>query len=277
MYAAFGAGILLLAVLLTIMMSKPDSDDGIGTTKIAAATSQNKETPPPRKPKPKPKPPVDPPDPLDVSGPRVSPATPVEYEPEVVEPPGDGITSPGRDGPSLLEPSSPNTSVDVPVAQETSPEEDEPDSPSNVEDAPTIPPPPADAGDQLKKALSEAKSPDDFSKVAKQALQYVDQAILTGDGETAKSLLTWAVAAAREANDDELSKTATLRYLEVQGPLTEEVIEGAKKRAETWKPTLGSQERASDGMAESPGESVTAPAPPQRSLADLLEGDADAQ
>ncbi len=53
-----------------------------------------------------------------------------------------------------------------------------------------------------------------------------DQAILTGDGETAKALVTWAVAAAREAKDDELSKTATLRYLEVQVPLTEDVIEG---------------------------------------------------
>lgn len=146
----------------------------------------------------------------------------------------------------------------------------EPVSPSNVEDTPAIPPPPPDAEDQLKSALAEAKSPEEFRAVAEKALRYVDQAILTGDGETAKVLMTWAVAAAREAKDDALSKTATLRYLEVQGPLTEEVTEGARKRWETWKPPLGTKEEASSGMVVLSDELVTATAPPERSLADLV-------
>lgn len=100
----------------------------------------------------------------------------------------------------------------------------------------SITPLPADAEDQLKNGLARAQSPQEFRAVAEQALHHVDQAIAGNDPETAKKLVTWAVAAAREGNIDVLSKMASLRYLELQGPLTEDVILNAKKRLENWKP-----------------------------------------
>ncbi|MDY0165859.1 MAG: hypothetical protein RBS80_04900 [Thermoguttaceae bacterium] len=265
-YVALGAGVLLLAVLLANMMPKPDSDGGIGTIEIGrGGTKDPGKLPPPKLPKP----PVDPPDPPHVPAQQVHTATSTENGRKIVEPAGDGIASPGEDGPSSPQ----SLSLEPPIkpsAPGTSTEDDEPVSPSNVEDTQTIPPPPPDAEDQLTSPLAEAKSPEEFRSVAEKALRYVDQAILNGDSETAKVLMTWAVAAAREAKDDALSKTATLRYLEVQVPLSEEVIEGARKRWETWKPPLRSKEEASSGMVVLSDELVAATAPPQRSLADLV-------
>lgn len=130
-----------------------------------------------------------------------------------------------------------------------------------------IPPPPADAEDQLRNGLAKAQSLQEFRAVAEKALHYVDQAIVANAPETAKKLVTWAVAAAREAQIDDLSKTASLRYLELQRPLTEDVILGAKKRLESWKPMERLDQEAHSAA------SVPNSAPPQRSLADLLNGD----
>jgi len=88
---------------------------------------------------------------------------------------------------------------------------------------PTVPSLPPDAEEQLKKQLAEAKTGQDYRAVAEQALRFVDQAIVADNADAAKQLVILVVAAAREAKDDELSKMATLRYLELQGVLPESV------------------------------------------------------
>ena len=89
---------------------------------------------------------------------------------------------------------------------------------------------PPDAEEQLKRRLAGAETRRDYREVAEQALRYVDQAIVAANADAARKLAVLAVSAAREAKDDELAKTATLRYLGLQGALSESMKDEARKR-----------------------------------------------
>lgn len=124
----------------------------------------------------------------------------------------------------------------------------------------------------MKEELAHAKSPQNFRAIADKALRYVDRAIAANDAGTAKKLVTWAVAAARESPDAELSNTTALRYLELQSPLTDDMIAAAKKRLGTHVPADAADESTDSAAASAPGSSGS-----QRSLADLVKVNHDSE
>jgi hypothetical protein len=73
----------------------------------------------------------------------------------------------------------------------------------------------ADARDRLKEAWATAQTPGDFAEVARSALRLADRAINAKNQRLAYDTLRLALAAARKSEDSELTKKATLRYLEV--------------------------------------------------------------
>ncbi len=87
-----------------------------------------------------------------------------------------------------------------------------------------------EAVEQFEGSLSQASSPEDFKAVAQQGLTLLDHAIVDGNHELAEKIAAAALAAARKAEDGELARKATLRFLDVQKPLTEPMKEEARKR-----------------------------------------------
>ncbi len=213
---------MLLVVLLAVLASGPGSDEiARRNQQKSSATSATQ--------------PADVADanPNGVPRPPVAAATPSENQPPVPQSPQEEMTPPGQDEPSSPEPSSFPPPMDAGAEPEATDGDLRPDDSPDTQ-IPTIPPLPPDAEEQLKSSVGEARSPQDFRAVTEKALRYVDQAIAAGDAETAKKLVSWAVATARDAGRDELSKSATLRYLELQGPLTASAMEDARKRLGTW-------------------------------------------
>jgi len=258
-YAGLGAVALLLVVLLAVVTSGPGPDEPADSGQQGATEDQDAgvaDAQPPAG-----------------SAPGVAAALPSEDKPPVQQQAQRTLPSPEQDQPSPPEeaaPVTPSPPADAAAIGETPRGDLKPDE-SPAPQIATVPPLPPDAEDQLKEELAQAKTPQNFQAIADKALRYVDRAIAGGDAETAKKLVAWALAAARESTDAELSKTAALRYLELQTPLTEDVIAAAKKRLGTWKPTpaVGPNE-----SQDPPAASVSGSDAPQRSLADLLQEDA---
>ena len=94
-----------------------------------------------------------------------------------------------------------------------------PEAPSDrtAEEVPIL-----DARDKLKEAWATAQTPGDFAEVARSALRFADRAINVKNQRLAYDTLTLALAAARKSEDSELTKQATLRYLEVQKMFSED-------------------------------------------------------
>lgn len=254
-YAGLGAVALLLVVLLAVVMSGPGPDELVdsgqqGATEDPGAGVADAHPP-------------------AGSGPGLVAAPPSEDKPPVQQQAQQTLAAPEQNQPSPPEEAvsvTPSPPTDAGASGEMPSGDLKPDESPDPQ-IPTIPPLPPDAEDQLKEELAQAKSPQNFRAIADKALRYVDQAIAASDAETAQKLVAWAVAAARESADAELSKTAALRYLELQTPLTEDVVAAAKKRLGTYVPEVGASE-STDSAA------VSAPAP-QRSLADLVKAEPD--
>jgi len=216
--------------------------DDVGVADLSPVSEPKGDPKPPAKIEPPEPDPVE--EPADSSGPGLS-----EFEPPVLA--GDSTVS------GMVEP---DTTVEEPDLHE-----------SQQAQTPAIPPLPPDAEEQLKSRLAQATSRQDYRAIAEEALRFADQAIITDDADTARTFVVLAVSAARECKDDTLSKTAALRYLDLQEPLTEEVIEGAKKRFGNWKPTSAVESESSNGRPDSSASSIPGSDAPQRSLADLVK------
>jgi hypothetical protein len=265
LYAAIVAGTLVLVILFAVLMSGPGSDEAVHSDQRERPASKPADTAAA--------------DSTAAPGARVAAATRSENE-ESPQPEAEHRnTAPEPEEPSPSEPlptqptveaiEDPEGSIDTAASSNKG----EPDDSSNSPVVPTVPVLAPDAEEELKRRLREAKALQDYEEVARDALQCVDQAIVANDAETAKELATLAIRAARECQDNELHKTAALRRVDVERPLTDAVIEDARKRLGAWQPPSASEAEAS--VRKDASASVAGSEPPQRSLADLVKAGSD--
>jgi hypothetical protein len=84
-----------------------------------------------------------------------------------------------------------------------------------------------EAAQRLREQFAGSKTEEDFSDAAQGLLVVSDRAIVQGNTDLAKELVTLALTAARRTDDAELKRTVTLRFIELQEPL-----EGIQKAAQ---------------------------------------------
>jgi len=124
----------------------------------------------------------------------------------------------------------------VPTVPPTEPPAPPPTPPSPPPPAQPKEPTLADIEQGVQAKFNAAASPEDFGAATREAFHWMDRAIVDGDQESAKRAGTLALASARKSGENDLAKVATLRFIEVQSPLTDEVKDKARQRIAAQKP-----------------------------------------
>ena len=124
------------------------------------------------------------------------------------------------------EPEKPSKEPEAKPSEEKPPQEKPPAPTETIEQAAA----------RLKAGLAGAKTPDDLKGIAADALTVLDRAIADSNEDVAKKLAAMALTAARKSDDFELTKQATLRFAELQSPLSDAMKEKARQRLNRAEP-----------------------------------------